>query len=61
MSIRTDLEKMIADLQGALEDADKADGGQKAAGTRIRTRLQDIRTRAQALRNLVMETRKNKD
>jgi hypothetical protein len=48
------LEKMVA---AAKEDYQKAIGGNKAAGTRVRTAMQDIKSQAQAIRVKVLESR----
>ncbi len=48
------LEKMIA---AAKEDYHKAIGGNKAAGTRVRKSMQDIKAQSQAIRVKVLETR----
>ena len=39
------------------EDIRKAAGGNKAAGTRVRKQMQDIKNEAQALRKQVLESR----
>ena len=39
------------------EDVRKAAGGNKAAGTRVRKQMQDIKNAAQALRKQVLESR----
>ncbi|HEG44752.1 MAG TPA: histone H1 [Phycisphaerales bacterium] len=38
-------------------DVNKAAGGNKAAGTRVRKQMQDIKKAAQVLRNRVLEIR----
>jgi hypothetical protein len=38
-------------------DVNKAAGGNKAAGTRVRKQMQDIKQAAQTLRNRVLEIR----
>jgi len=48
------LEKLVA---AAKEDYQKAVGGNKAAGTRVRKAMQDIKSQAQAIRVKVLETR----
>lgn len=48
------LKKLIVDAE---PDALKADGGQKAAGTRLRKAMQDIKNQAQAVRGAVMGAR----
>jgi hypothetical protein len=49
-----ELEKLVA---AAKEDYHKAVGGNKAAGTRVRKSMQDIKAQAQAIRVKVLETR----
>ncbi len=41
----------------AADDVAKAVGGNKAAGTRVRKAMQDIKTSAQDVRKKVLETR----
>jgi hypothetical protein len=48
------LEKLVA---AAKEDYQKAIGGNKAAGTRVRKSMQDIKAQSQAIRVKVLETR----
>ncbi len=38
-------------------DVNKAEGGNKAAGTRVRKQMQDIKKAAQAVRNAILELR----
>ena len=38
-------------------DVDKAQGGNKAAGTRVRKQMQDIKKSAQNVRNGILEIR----
>ncbi|MEQ9454115.1 MAG: histone H1 [Phycisphaeraceae bacterium] len=48
----------LKDLIEAIEDdIRKAAGGNKAAGTRVRKQMQDIKNTAQELRKQVLETR----
>ena len=48
----------LKDLIAAIEDdIRKAAGGNKAAGTRVRKQMQDIKNTAQELRKQVLETR----
>ena len=48
----------LKDLVTAVdEDVRKAAGGNKAAGTRVRKQMQDIKNGAQALRKQVLESR----
>jgi hypothetical protein len=49
-----ELKRMVA---AAEEDYHKAVGGNKAAGTRVRKSMQDIKAQAQAIRVKVLETR----
>lgn len=44
-------------VEGAAEDLAKAEGGNKAAGTRVRKHMQDIKNAAQAVRVKVLELR----
>jgi hypothetical protein len=48
------LEKLVA---AAKEDYQKAVGGNKAAGTRVRKAMQDIKKQAQVIREKVLESR----
>ncbi len=48
------LKKLVED---AAEDVDKAEGGNKAAGTRVRKQMQDIKNAAQDLRKKILEVR----
>ncbi len=48
------LEKLISE---AREDVGKAEGGNRAAGTRVRTMMQDIKNAAQEVRQKVLELR----
>jgi hypothetical protein len=48
------LEKLVA---AAKEDYQKAIGGNKAAGTRVRKSMQEIKSQAQAIRQRVLESR----
>ncbi len=50
------LKKLVLDCE---DDLRKAVGGNKAAGTRIRKQMQDIKNVAQELRKRVLETREN--
>lgn len=45
-------------IEEAGEDVLKAVGGNKAAGTRVRKAMQDIRNVAQAVRQKILEIRK---
>ena len=49
-----DLKRLVEEAES---DIKKADGGNKAAGTRIRKQMQQIKQAAQAVRNKVLELR----
>lgn len=44
-------------VDSASEDIQKASGGNKAAGTRVRKTMQDVKNAAQELRKRILETR----
>ncbi len=48
------LKKLVEDAE---EDVKRAAGGNKAAGTRVRKLMQDVKNEAQALRVKVLEMR----
>ena len=48
------LKALIAEIEN---DVNKADGGNKAAGTRVRKQMQQIKQAAQAVRNRILEIR----
>lgn len=48
------LKKLIAEAE---EDVAKAQGGNKAAGTRVRKLMQDIKDAAQEVRKAILEMR----
>jgi hypothetical protein len=48
------LEKLVASVK---DDAMKADGGNRAAGTRVRAVMQEIKEAAQEVRQLVLNKR----
>ena len=48
------LKELVA---GAEDDILKAEGGNKAAGTRVRKQMQDIKAVAQDLRKKILEVR----
>ena len=48
------LKTLVAETEA---DINKAEGGNKAAGTRVRKQMQDIKKAAQAVRNRVLEIR----
>jgi hypothetical protein len=49
-----DLKTLVAEIE---VDVDKALGGNKAAGTRVRKQMQKIKQAAQSVRNRVLEIR----
>lgn len=50
------LKKTVADCE---DDLHKAAGGNKAAGTRVRQTLQDVKNIAQQLRQEILDSRKD--
>ena len=48
------LKGLVSEIEA---DVNKAAGGNKAAGTRVRKQMQDIKKAAQGLRNRVLEIR----
>jgi hypothetical protein len=48
------LKQMITEIE---DDVRKAEGGNKAAGTRVRKQMQDIKNLAQDVRKKVLELR----
>jgi len=50
-------ERLKALVESVQDDVEKAAGGNKAAGTRVRKLMQQIKNDAQALRLKVLETR----
>ena len=49
-----DLKALIAEIE---DDINKAEGGNKAAGTRVRKQMQKIKQAAQVLRSRILEIR----
>ena len=49
-----DLKALVAEIE---VDISKAEGGNKAAGTRVRKQMQKIKQASQALRNRILEIR----
>jgi hypothetical protein len=49
-----DLKTLIAEIEG---DVSKAEGGNKAAGTRVRKQMQKVKQAAQNVRNCILEIR----
>ena len=48
-------------VEAAAEDVAKAQGGNKAAGTRVRKMMQDIKSAAQDVRKKILEVRSEGD
>jgi hypothetical protein len=44
-------------VEACTEDVAKAEGGNKAAGTRVRKSMQDIKNAAQEVRKVILEVR----
>ncbi|MHC4708632.1 MAG: histone H1 [Planctomycetota bacterium] len=49
-----DLKVMVAEIES---DINKAEGGNKAAGTRVRKQMQQVKQAAQNVRNRILEIR----
>ena len=49
-----DLKALVAEIEA---DVNKAQGGNKAAGTRVRKQMQKIKQAAQAVRSAILEIR----
>ena len=49
-----DLKVLVAEIEA---DINKAEGGNKAAGTRVRKQMQQIKQAAQVVRNAILEIR----
>ena len=49
-----DLKAIVAECEA---DINKAEGGNKAAGTRVRKQMQQVKQAAQAVRNKILEIR----
>ena len=56
-AIMQEYEELKRLIEEAENDIKKAEGGNKAAGTRIRKQMQQIKQAAQAVRNKVLELR----
>jgi hypothetical protein len=48
------LKVLVAEIEG---DVSKAEGGNKAAGTRVRKQMQEIKQACQNVRNRILELR----
>ena len=51
-------DRLVKLVESAAEDVAKAEGGNKAAGTRVRKILQEVKQAAQELRVGVLDVRK---
>lgn len=60
MSVREMVQDMINDLTDALEDAEKHDSGNSAAGTRIRKIMQTCKGLAQDVRVKVLDDKSSR-
>ena len=49
-----DLKVLVAEIES---DINKAEGGNKAAGTRVRKQMQKVKQAAQVVRNRILEIR----
>lgn len=54
MQAYEELKVLVAEIEA---DINKAEGGNKAAGTRVRKQMQAIKKAAQAVRNSILEIR----
>ena len=54
MQAHEELKQLVAEIEA---DINKAEGGNKAAGTRVRKQMQAIKQAAQNVRNTVLEIR----
>jgi hypothetical protein len=50
------LKQMVSEVE---DDLNKAVGGNKAAGTRVRKKMQDIKAEAQKIRQKILENRES--
>lgn len=48
-------------VESAADDVAKAEGGNKAAGTRVRGIMQDVKASAQEVRKQILELRSSQD
>jgi len=54
MQEHEDLKALVAEIEA---DISKAEGGNRAAGTRVRKQMQKIKQAAQSVRNRILEIR----
>ena len=57
----TEYENLKRLVDEAAEDVSKAQGGNKAAGTRVRKKMQEIKAAAQDVRKKILEGREGSD
>ena len=57
----TEYENLKRLVDEAAEDVSKAQGGNKAAGTRVRKKMQEIKAAAQDVRKKILEGREGAD
>ena len=60
MSVEAMVQSMIDELTEAMTDAAKHDGGNSAAGTRVRKAMQSAKAHAQAVRLKVQADKNNR-
>lgn len=60
MSVQSMIQGMIDELTETLADAAKHDGGNSAAGTRVRKSMQNMKNTAQAVRISVQNDKNNR-
>ena len=56
-----EFDQLKAKIAAAEEDLAKAEGGNKAAGTRVRSAMQDVKNLAQDIRKRILELRDTSD
>ncbi len=56
-----DYENLKQLVEAAADDVAKAEGGNKAAGTRVRKIMQDVKNSAQDVRKKILEVRSTED
>ena len=54
-------DRLVRLVQEAAEDVQKAEGGNKAAGTRVRKHMQNIKSAAQDVRVAILQQRDTSD
>lgn len=54
-------DRLVKLVQDAADDVQKAEGGNKAAGTRVRKMMQEIKSAAQDVRVSILESRSTED